>query len=431
MNATFIRRRSGLTSAEWQCHGRRLTRGSRGPATEKRRTMGSPFWSESKKLWIMRIELPGRDGNRRRKELTAKTKPAVLAKARDPLGVFHRMGDIPTHATRLDKYLEYWLAEVAPKTRRPNTVAGYRSVLLHHVIPEIGHYRMDKLTPAVIRRVHARIVSTPKDADDPSKGYLTSTYALNAHRVLAVALRDAERDGLISRNPTQLMDAPKKSRTDIQALDVAEAKQVIKAVRAEFAGTGDYNPDPARWATYLLTGGRRGEVIGLERDRVTEERIELSWQLTRITDITTVPADFEYRPIANGMYWTRPKSTAGWRILPQVEPLKSIIETHIALSPENRWDLVFTRFGRPIDPDTETDLWNAWLAQSGITDKRVRLHDLRHTTVDLLYAAGISEDLIMEIVGHSTRGVTRGYKSVENLQRREAAMKQLSSFLGF
>jgi integrase len=394
--------------------------------------MGSPFWSESKQLWVMRIELPPRNGVRRRKELTAKTKPAVLAKARDPLGVFHRIGDIPTNATRLDKYLEYWFAEVAQKKLRPNTAAGYRSVLWNHVIPEIGHYRLDKLTPAVLRRVHARITSTPKDPNNLNKGYLTSTYALNAHRVLSTALRDAERDGLISRNPAQLMDAPKKSRTDLQALDVAEAKQVLSAVLTEFGRAGiDYDGDPARWAAYLLTGARRGEIIGLERNRVGAKTLELSWQLTRISDITTVPADFEFRPIANGMYWTRPKSSAGFRVIPLVEPLKSILETHVTLSPENRWDLAWTRDGRPIDPDTETDLWNAWLARSGITDKRVRLHDLRHTTVDLLYAAGISEDLIMEIVGHSTRGVTRGYKSLENLQRWEQAMKQLSSFLGF
>lgn len=399
--------------------------------TTRDKGLGSIFYSESKQLWVGRIELPGRNGNRRRKEITAKTQPLLLEKMREPLGAFHRMGDLPTSSTRLDKYLEYWFAEVAQPKLRPNTAAGYRSVLWRHVIPEIGHYRLDKLTPAVLRRVHARITSTPKDPDDPTKGYLSSTYALNAHRVLATALRDAERDGLISRNPAQLMDAPKKSRTTLEALDVDEAKQVINAVLQEFSGAGEYNPDPARWATYLLTGARRGEVIGLERGRITDERIELSWQLTRIADITTVPPDYEYRPILKSMYWTRVKTLAGWRVIPLVEPLKSILETHLALSPENRWDLVFTRFGRPIDPDTETDLWNAWLARSGITDKRVRLHDLRHTTIDLLYAAGIAEDVIMEIVGHSTRGVTRGYKSVENLQRRELAMRKLSAFLGY
>jgi integrase len=399
--------------------------------TTRDKGLGSIFYSESKHLWVARIELPARNGNRRRKEITAKTQPALLEKMREPLGAFHRMGDLPTSSTRLDKYLEYWLTEVAEKTLRPNTTAGYRTVLVKHVIPEIGHYRLDKITPAVLRRVTTRITSTPKNPRDPSKGFLSSTYALLAHHVMSRALKHAERDGLIPRNPATLMDAPKKSRTQLEALTVDEAKQILRMVVTSFSGTGEYvDPLPARWATYLLTGARRGEILGLELDRVTDS-IELSWQLTRIQDISTVPADFEFRPISNGMYWTRPKSSSGWRVIPLVEPLKSIIETHIALSPPNRFDLVFPKGGMPIDPDVESKTWREWLARSGITDKTVRLHDLRHTTVDLLYAAGISEDLIMEIVGHSTRGVTRGYKSRENLLRREQAMKQLSSFLGY
>jgi integrase len=248
--------------------------------------------------------------------------------------------------------------------------------------------------------------------------------------VLATALKDAERDGLIPRNPATLMDAPRKSRTTLEALDLDEAKAVLGLVFKAFSETGDYRPEAARWATYLLTGARRGEILGLEIDRVTET-LELSWQLTRITDISTVPSDYEYRHITNGMYWTRPKSNAGWRVIPLVEPLKSILETHIALSEPNRWGLVFTNKGMPIDPDTETDWWADALAASGITSKKVRLHDLRHSTIDLLYAAGVPEDLIMEIVGHSTRGVTRGYKSRANLERREAAMQQLSTLLGY
>jgi hypothetical protein len=34
MNDTFIRRRPGLSSAEWQSHGRRLTEGRKPPPKE-------------------------------------------------------------------------------------------------------------------------------------------------------------------------------------------------------------------------------------------------------------------------------------------------------------------------------------------------------------------------------------------------------------
>lgn len=391
---------------------------------------GAIFFSEKKQLWVARIELPSRNGNRRRKEITAKTQPLLLEKLRDPLTTFRMRGDLPTASSRLDAYLTYWFEETGQKTLRPNTIAGYRSVLWNHVIPEIGHIRLDKLTPGQLRRVYTRITSTPKDPHNPAKGFLSSTYALNAHRVLSRVLKDAEREGLIPRNPAELMDAPRKSVRKLQALDVFEAKQILALAVKELSGTGDYDPRPARWATYLLTGARRGEILGLETDRVTDT-LELSWQLQRINNPELAPADYEYRHIAKGMYWTRPKSSAGWRVIPLVEPLRTILELHLAQAAPNPYGLVFTNNGLPIDPDTETDWWATMLQRSGITDKTVRLHDVRHTTVDLLYAANVPEDMIMEIVGHSTRAVTRGYKSRENLQRREKAMLQLSEFIGY
>jgi integrase len=66
------------------------------------------------------------------------------------------------------------------------------------------------------------------------------------------------------------------------------------------------------------------------------------------------------------------------------------------------------------------------LAESGIT-KNVRLHDVRHTTVDLLDLAGVPDDIIMEIVGHSTRQMTQQYKSRGNRERLTKAMQQLSA----
>ncbi len=54
--------------------------------------------------------------------------------------------------------------------------------------------------------------------------------------------------------------------------------------------------------------------------------------------------------------------------------------------------------------------WPGILKAAGI-DKHVRVHDIRHTTVDLLCAAGVPEDLIQEVVGHSSRAMSRAYKS--------------------
>lgn len=388
------------------------------------------FFSESKNLWVYRIELPPKNGKRRIKEITAKKRDRLLEKVRPLLNQFEMNGDLPTGSTKLKPYLEYWYQEIGKPRLRPNTAKGYWSVLSNHVIPEIGNVRLDKLQPSHLRRVYTRITSTPKNKDNPDAGYLTSTYALNAHRVLSAALKDAEREGLIGRNPANLMDAPRKAVTQLEALTVAEAIQVLRLVVHAFE-TEPYDPAPVRWATYLLTGARRGEVIGLEWDRITDV-IDLEWQLQRISDISTAPSDYEYRHISNSMYWVRPKSNRGKRVIPLVEPLRSMLEIHREKSAPNRYGLVFVSpDGNPLDPDTESRAWPKALTASGITGKKVRLHDIRHTTVDLLLEAGVHEDVVSEIVGHSSRAVTRAYKSPHALKRREVGMQQLSTLLGY
>jgi integrase len=389
---------------------------------------GSIF-KDARGLWTVAVELPSHDGKRRRKVIRSKDKRVVVAKLSELKRDLEKLGDLPTTTLTVKQWMTYWLDQVARKRVRPNTASGYRSVIQNQIVPEIGAVRLDKLQPSHVRKVHDRIINTLKDSKKPEKGTLSPTYALNAHRVMSKAFTDAEREGRLNRNPAKLTDAPRKARPELNALDVAEAVEVIRLVVDAFDATGEYDQEPARWATYLLTGARRGEVLGLETSRVGDV-LDLSWQLQRITDISKAPADYEYRKVMSNLYWTRPKSQAGWRIIPLVDPLRTILATHLAKAPANEYGLLFTNDqGYPIDPDNETKRWPKALAANSITDKKIRLHDLRHTTVDLLYEAEVPEDIIMEIVGHSTRTTTRGYKTRGNQKRLDEAMSSLSGLL--
>lgn len=277
--------------------------------------------------------------------------------------------------------------------------------------------KLDKLTATHIRRVHDSIIA---------KG-LSSTTALLAHRTMSVSLKMAVREGRIGRNPAALTAPPRKARATLEALTLPEALSFMKFA---LDSNPSYRSEGALWATALLTGARRGEVLGLERDRVTDV-LDLSWQLLRLPLSDTegqpdVPVDYEYRHLTGGLYLTRPKSSRSWRVIPLMDPLKTILERHLQETPENEWGLVFTKKGRPIGPDQASRDWRSALAAAGI-EKDVRLHDVRHTTVDLLYAAGIPEDIIMAIVGHSTRATTRGYQSAQNRERLTAAFAQFSA----
>ena len=379
---------------------------------------GSIFRDGTSGLWTGKVELPpGPDGKRRRKVVRRKDKQALVTEMRRLRAELDKAGDLPTSTQTLEQWMTYWLDRVAAKRVRPNVLASYRSVVRAHIIPTLGRTRLDKLTPAHIVRLREGMLD---------KG-LSSTYALGAHRVLSKALEDALREGRIGRNPAKLTDAPRKARTDLATLTLDEAVDVVaRAVPALLATP--YDPTPVRFAAYVLTGLRRGEMLGLEVDRVGES-IDLSWQMQRIKDIGSAPADYEYRHLRGGLYLTRPKSRAGWRMIPVVEPLESLLLEHIARMTPNSYGLMFaTPEGEPIDPRREWDLWREYLAEVGV-QKNVRLHDVRHTTVDLLYEAGVDEDIITEIIGHSTRAMTRAYKARGNDTRTRGAMLQLSAHL--
>lgn len=374
---------------------------------------GSVALDKATGLWVGRLELPPVDGKRRRKVIRRKDKNTLIRDLNQLRTELERTGDLPTDAMTVETWFAYWMREAA-KTRRPKTVESYRSIVDRWVIPTIGNVRLDRVTPATVRRVLTAL-------EDAGR---SSTYARNAHAVMTAALDDAMREGRIPRNPVTLVRAPLKAVTNLHALTPEEAIRLLSV----FADS----PDGYLWATFILTGARRGEVLGLEWDRVGDE-LDLSWQLQRLKAGAVRPADFEYRQIKGELYWTRPKTRAGWRVVPLVDPLRGILERWREQAPANPWGLVFTRqtaaHGRlPVDPDYATRLWPQILEAAGV-GKHIRIHDLRHSTVDLLYAAGVPEDVTQLIVGHSSRAMTRAYKSRGDLDRVRAAMLQLSALL--
>lgn len=396
---------------------------------------GSLFFDASKGAWVGRIELPPGPKGRRQKVVQRKSKADLIKELTRLRKTLEANGDIPSDNLTVTGWCDYWVREIGVKTRRPKTIASYRSILDGWVKPVAGKVRLDQISPATIRKV-----LTAMDAAGKS-----STYQRNAHSVMAAVFADAEREQRIPRNPVELVIAPRKAVTHLEALTPLEATNLLTTF-------GD-SPDAYLWATYLLTGARRGEILGLEWDRVTDE-LDLSWQLQRIgythgcdskcgnrmpddcpQRYVSFPAGFEHRQIEGGLYWTRPKSRAGTRIVPLVEPLAGILARWRAIAPTNPWGLVFTRTSQsdtqlPLDPDYISRLWPEVLEAAGVK-KELRLHDIRHTTVDLLSAAGVPDDVIGEIVGHSSALMTRQYKSKGNRATLTKAMQQLSTSLGY
>jgi integrase len=373
---------------------------------------GSIF-KDARGYWTCAVELPpSSDGKRRRKTIRSRDKRVVLTKLQALQAELKARGDLPSAEITVEQWFTYWLENIVAETVRPTTAMNYANIYKRHVLPAIGKVKLANVKPEHIRRV------TDRMADD--LGLLPSS-VLKTHRVMGAAFKSAVRENRIGRSPMEHMLAPRKPLPKLDVLTLDETIQVLEHV--------SHLPNGARWAVSLLTGARRGEVLGLQADRVTDV-LDFSWQLVRIVGAKNgepvAPKDFEYQHVKGGLYLTRPKSKAGQRVMPLVDPLRSILQRHMAENPPGADGLIFTRNGNPISPEEDSREWKRVFESTGI-DKHIRGHDLRHGYVMASYAAGVPEDVIMEMVGHSTVSMTRAYKTRTDPLRALAAMQQVSA----
>lgn len=395
----------------------------------------SSVYKDARGYWTAAIELPPRDGQRRRKVVRKKDKRALLSELDRLRSELRETGDLNTVDMTVAQWFTYWHRNIAAKEVRPKTAERYEQAMRVWVISTIGTVRMSQLKPAHIRRVTDAMVDAGQ----------SPTTALTVHRIMSASLEWAVREQRIGRNPAKLMAAPRKAVSKLEVLDLQETIDLYQHVRdlRDPERPDQHTREFALWATTLLTGARRGEVLGLQADRVTDA-LEISWQLQRLkwehgcdgeclrkrgADCPerhlNLPNDYEYQQVSGGLFLTRPKSKSGWRLIPLVEPLAGVIREHLETYPPEENGFLFTNNGKPIDPSEHSRNWRALLKTTGI-QKNVRLHDLRHGAIDLLTLAGVPDDLIVQIAGHASRLQTNEYRRKNDVARMALGMKAMS-----
>jgi integrase len=353
--------------------------------------------------WVGAIDLgwkTGPDGVRRRNRpsVTGKTRNEVVGKLRKKqqevdAGV---LGDGAT----VEQWLQHWLTTIAPARVRQRTLDGYAGYMRTWLVPHLGRYRLDQLQPDHIRAMY-------KAMEDAGKSHATRR---QAHAILRRALVVAEMDGKILRNPAAKVDPPSTYQKHHEPLTLAQARQVLAALETEPVNMA------ARWTCALLEGMRQGECLGLKWDCVDIEnrRIWITNELIRIK--------------GQGMQDAPPKSEASNRAIPMLEPVALLLS-----GMPRTGEYVF--YGGKMDSRKDWAAWKALLVKAGVCDadtppgEMPALHAARGTAASLLDAAGISEKVVSEIIGHTSVLVTRKHYIHGNEARHRQAMAALEAFV--
>ncbi len=297
---------------------------------------------------------------------------------------------LPPSQLSLSEFLERWGKHIATKVSG-RTLERYGSLIRHWIEPELGSLPLTKLQPLHVQQLYSRALAGPRHDGRP--GGLSPQSVLHIHRVLSEALAMAVRWQLVARNVCDAVEPPSVRRSEIRAVDEAEAAFLLEIAR----GTRLYIPV----LLALTCGLRRGEVLGL-RWADADLRSGVLW-VRRSVEQTRAGAAIK-----------EPKSAYGRRSVALAPLAVEALKQHKACQDDRRamlggdWqdnDLICPRDdGSLWPPQAFTSAYRALLARRGL--KGPNFHALRHSHASMLIRAGLDIKLVSARLGHAKSGFT-------------------------
>jgi integrase len=336
--------------------------------------------------WVGVIDLGWQNGKRRRKYVYASSQQQVVSKMNDARARVAAGLPLPPERLTVESYLREWVSTRQPEHLSANTTDNYRWASEHHIVPALGKKRLRQLTPKDVADMLAS-----KAAEG-----LGRSSRMRLRSVLGRALRQAEAEGLVSRNAATLIPPTSLGRTsEGRSLTVDQARSLLAGAKPDRLG--------GAVIVMLTMGLRPGEVLGLSwddvdlRDGVLKVRHSLKRERT-------------------GLRLGAPKTPRSRRTLamPGVA-LDALRRRHTAQLAERlqagpRWldtGLVFTTsVGSMIDPNNFRRHFGRLSEAAGVGHWTP--NEMRHSAVSLLSAAEVPLEDIADLVGHDGTRMTGG-----------------------
>jgi integrase len=359
----------------------------------------------------------------------------------------------------LGEYLEYWLAGGPARGWRANTARDYR-VGVKHIKDQLADVRLQSLNSAQVAGLYGHLLreGRVRIRKDPRTGAVTvareglsKKSVANVHICLRAALNDAvDADPpLLRRNPAAGAFTYSRTKDRVEMLTWS-AEEIQR-----FLGFTADDPDSALYRTAVMTGMRRGELLGLRRRDLDLEavvdgqpgpRLNVRQQWTKNGDVGLRRLSLK-------------TGTKAWRTIDLDGGTADALRGHLGAQEFQRhsWgaaygrgcprcarrvqgrcpecgpapidlDLVFARAdGLPQDPDVVTRRFER-RARECVGVRDIRFHDQRHTHATLLLENGESIKYVAERLGDREDTVLETYAHVTS-RMRSGAVSRLAALL--
>lgn len=221
---------------------------------------------------------------------------------------------------------------------------------------------------------------------------LSSTTIQKVHRQLSLMFNTAIKWDFLDINPcTKVMKPPTQASPEMDFYSEKEINEILDCLENEGLSF--------KTAIYMLIFGgfRRGELLGLHWEDVNFE--------TRMISVKRNLINIRHRGVIEDTTKTL-KSVREVLMPKKVFDLLSLYkmeqENNKRLLKDNWKDSPYvfkSEFGGFINPERLTDKWNRFLKKYKL--RKLRLHDLRHTSATFLISKGIPIATVSKRLGHS------------------------------
>ena len=287
-------------------------------------------------------------------------------------------------------YLVQWM-EIARSTLKPNTAAGYASMIQNPIAP---YFQQRGITLGGLQAVDIQMFYTSQ------LKRVSANTVIHYHAIIHRALKYAVKTDLIDVNPADKVERPRKDRFTASFYDGNEVNRLFQAAR------GTPLELPVMLAAFY--GLRRSEVVGLKWDAIDFENKTIA-----IRHTVTACAE-KGRRIEVAADTT--KTASSRRTLPLVPAFQTKLAALKEQQEKNRilcgrsyctdylGYVLVDAMGNRLKLSYISTAFPALLKRNGL--RPIRFHDLRHSCASLLLKNGVPMKQIQEWLGHSDFSTT-------------------------
>lgn len=290
-------------------------------------------------------------------------------------------------------YCDYVINLKEQRGIKHSTIVRYKE-LTKRIYPRIGHIKLKELRADHLNDLYTFLAQDGQNAK--TGGKLSAKTILEHHRLISTVLEQAVKESVVPFNVAGRASLPKAEHKEVNYFQPEQIAAIRDALERE----------PIKWKTLvhllLITGARRGEVLGLKWDKVDfeGERIYICNSVLYSSDV--------------GIYESTPKTERSRRYVTLPTETMCLLRQYRVWQREERLRLgeyyqnqgfVFSQDnGKPMHPDSVTDWLKKFSKRHDLP--HINPHAFRHTMASMLYFNGMDSVSISKRLGHAQVSTT-------------------------